>query len=104
MHLLTFGEWSYLAAWMDLFSRRIVRWQIGEMMQNEMLILLLRNTLQLRQPAAGLITHPDRGGQYVSADLKELMHLWHIRPKKSRADNTYDNTFAESLWSRLKTG
>lgn len=87
---------------MDLFSRRIVGWQVGETMKDELVVVPLRRALQLRQPAEGLIIHSDRGGQYVSTDLKELARLWHIRPSMSRADDPYENAFAESLWSRLK--
>lgn len=96
------GEWGYLATWMDLFSRKVVGWQVGETMEDELVVRPLRRALHLRQPAVGLITHSDRGGQYVSTGLKELMRLWHIRPSMSRADDPYDNAFAESLWSRLK--
>lgn len=96
------GDWAYLATWMDLFSRKVVGWQVGETMEDELVILPLRRALQLRQPAVGLIIHSDRGGQYVSSDLKEVIRLWHIRPSMSRADDPYDNAFAESLWSRLK--
>ncbi len=96
------GEWAYLATWMDLYSRKVVGWQVGETMEDELVLLPLRRALEVRQPAPSLITHSDRGGQYVSTDLKELMRLWHIRPSMSRADDPYDNAFAESLWSRLK--
>lgn len=99
---LATGDWAYLATWMDLFSRRIVGWQVGETMEDELVVVPLRRALQLRQPAEGLIIHSDRGGQYVSTELKELARLWHIRPSMSRADDPYDNAFAESLWSRLK--
>lgn len=96
------GEWAYLAIWMDLFSRKIVGWHVGQTMEDELVIIPLRRALQMRQPLAGLIIHSDRGGQYVSTELKELINLWHIRPSMSRADDPYDNAFAESLWSRLK--
>lgn len=71
-------------------------------MEDELVITPLRSALQMRQPLAGLIIHSDRGGQYVSTELKELISLWHIRPSMSRVDDPYDNAFAESLWSRLK--
>lgn len=96
------GDWAYLATWMDLFSRKVVGWQVGETMEDELVILPLRRALQLRQPAVGLIIHSDRGGQYISSELKEVIRLWLIRPSMSRADDPYDNAFAESLWSRLK--
>lgn len=99
---LTNGEWAYLATWMDLFSRRIVGWRVDETMADALVIVPLRTALIARQPAFGLIAHSDRGGQYVSNELQELVSLWRIRPSMSRADDPYDNAFAESLWSRLK--
>jgi len=79
------GEWAYLGSWMDLFSRRIVGWRVDENMEDDLVIIPLHNALQSRQPSPGLITHSDRGGQYVSNDLHELISLWHIRPSMSRA-------------------
>lgn len=96
------GEWAYLATWMDLFTRRIVGWRVDDNMEDALVIIPLRNALRTRQPAAGLIVHSDRGGQYVSGELRELASLWKIRPSMSRADDPYDNAFAESFWSRLK--
>ena len=87
---------------MDLFSRRIVGWRVDDNMEDALVIIPLRTALQARQPRNGLIAHSDRGGQYVSNDLQELVNLWRIRPSMSRADDPYDNAFAESFWSRLK--
>ncbi|NDU97350.1 DDE-type integrase/transposase/recombinase [Spirosoma terrae] len=67
------GERTYLATWMDLYSRKVVGWQVGKTMEDELVILPLRRALQWRQPVTGLIIHSDRGGQYVSAELKELL-------------------------------
>ncbi|WP_157627161.1 integrase core domain-containing protein [Spirosoma luteum] len=53
-------------------------------------------------PGEGLIIHSDRGGQYISNEYKELVRLWRINPSMSRADDPYDNAFAESFWSRIK--
>ena len=96
------GEWAYLATWMDLYSRRIVGWRVDQYMKDELVIRPLQSALQSRQPLPGLITHSDRGGQYISNEFKEVITLWRIRPSMSRADDPYDNAFAESLWSRLK--
>lgn len=92
------GGWCYLASWMDLFTRRIVGWQVDDNMEDALVIVPLRNALRTRQPPAGLIVHSDRGGQYVSNDLHELVRLWKLRPSMSRADDPYDNAFAESFW------
>jgi len=71
-------------------------------MQDALVITPLRNALRSRHAPAGLIVHSDRGGQYVSNELRDLIRLWKIRPSMSRADDPYDNAFAESFWSRLK--
>lgn len=96
------GEWAYLGSWMDLFSRRIVGWRVDVNMEDALILVPLRAALQSRQPSAGLIVHSDRGGQYISNEVQELVSLWRIRPSMSRADDPYDNAFAESFWSRLK--
>jgi len=84
-----------------------VGWQVDDNMEDALVIVPLQNALKVRQPPAGLIVHSDRGGQYVSNDLRELVRLWKIRPSMSRADDPYDNrtggpAFAESFWRRLK--
>lgn len=96
------GEWGYLGAWMDLFSRRIVGWRVDGTMEDALILIPLRTALERRQPAPELIVHSDRGGQYISNEVQELVSLWRIRPSMSRADDPYDNAFAESFWSRLK--
>ena len=98
------GRWAYLASWMDLYSRRIVGWRVDDNMEDALVIVPLRNALRTRQPSEGLILHSDRGGQYASNELRELVRLWKIRPSMSRADDPYDNrtggpAFAESLWT-----
>lgn len=99
---LAHGEWAYLGSWMDLFSRRIVGWRVDDTMEDALILVPLRAALQSRRPSAGLIVHSDRGGQYISNEVQELVSLWRIRPSMSRADDPYDNAFAESFWSRLK--
>jgi transposase InsO family protein len=79
------GEWAYLGAWMDLYSRQVVSWRVDDNMEDALVIVPLRAALQIRQPAKGLIVHSDRGGQYVSNDLHELVSLWRIRTSMSRA-------------------
>ena len=95
------GEWAYLGSWMDLFSRRIVGWRVDDNMEDALILVPLRAALQSRQPAAGLIVHSDRGGQYISNEVQELVSLWRIRPSMSRADDPYDNAFAEPLESGI---
>jgi len=96
------GRWAYLGSWMDLYSRMIVGWRVEEHMEDTLIINALKQGLYSRQPSSGLIAHSDRGGQYVSDELRKLIKDFHIRQSMSRADDPYDNAFAESFWSRFK--
>ena len=51
---------------------------------------------------SGLIIHSDRGGQYLSNNMKKQLETFKLKQSMSRADDPYDNAWAESLWSRLK--
>lgn len=67
---------------------------------------LVRNPLEKallkRRVKPGLIIHSDRGGQYLSNNMKALVKTFTLKQSMSRADDPYDNANAESLWSRLK--
>jgi transposase InsO family protein len=96
------GEWVYLATWLDLFSRMLVGWQIDDNMEEDLIIGAFQKAVDWRKPAAGLIVHSDRGGQYVATNFKKLLAQYHCLPSMSRADDPYDNAFAESFFSRFK--
>lgn len=96
------GNWAYLATWLDLFSGMIVGWQVDNHMEDELVINALDKGLSKRKPSPGLITHFDRGEQYVSTDLKKLLKQYNCQQSMSRADDPYDNAFAESFFSRFK--
>jgi len=97
------GQWAYLATWMDLFSRKILGWQIASSMTAELVIEALKKAILRDHLPAGLIVHSDRGGQYVDAELRKLLKQHGFEQSMTRADETYDNAYAESLFSRYKT-
>ena len=101
---LAAGRWAYLAVWMDLYSRRIVGWQLEAHMREELVIRALNKALGSRSlnPEAGLIVHSDRGGQYAGKEFRRVLRKRGILQSMSRADDPYDNAFAESYFSRLK--
>ena len=88
--------------WMDLFSRKIVGWAVAASMTAELVIDALKNAILREELPAGLIVHSDRGGQYVDAELRKLIEQHGFEQSMSRAEETYDNAFAESLFSRYK--
>ena len=65
-YVATLEGWLYLAVILDLFSRRVVGWKLGETLEAELVVTALRNALVLRQPDEGLYFHSDRGSQYSS--------------------------------------
>jgi putative transposase len=57
------GRFAYLALLMDLYSRRIVGWELDAHLAEPLVLAALREAIAARQPAPGLIHHTDRGGQ-----------------------------------------
>lgn len=98
----TSGEWLYLMTWMDLCSRCIVGWKIEDHMEDSLVIEALELAFAKRKPSPGLIVHTDRAGQFASADFRYLLASHQCIQSMSKADNPYDNAYAESLFSRFK--
>jgi putative transposase len=96
------GGWAYLATWTDLFSRRILGWAIRSDMTEDLIIEAFLMLLRRVKLPSGCIIHSDRGGQYASKNFRGLLKLHALRQSMSRAGETYDNAFAESLFSRYK--
>jgi putative transposase len=96
------GKWVYLATWMDLFSRKIVGWQVAGSMTAELVIETLRQAILRERLPAGLIVHSDQGSQYVDTEFRRLLQQRGFEQNMSCADETYDNPYAESLFSRYK--
>lgn len=94
--------WVYLAAVMDLFSRKIVGWALSYSLHSSLVKEALQAALPIRRPAAGLLHHSDRGLQYASSAFQALLQAHQILPSMSASGHCYDNAFMESFWSTLK--
>lgn len=99
---LATGEWAYLATWLDLFTRRIVGWAIANNMEASLIIRALQQAIVRLSPPRGLLVHSDRGGQYADTEFRALLAAYGFEQSMSRAGETYDNAYAESLFSRYK--
>ena len=97
------GRFGYLALLMDLWSRRIVGWEYGRWMDEDLVLGALRRAIRDRQPAAGLIHHTDRGGQYAGRRYRAVLRRAGMRQSMSEAESCYDNAFMESCFGTLKT-
>ena len=95
--------WLYLAAVLDLYSRRIVGWAMAESLERQLVLAALRLALETRQPASGLLHHSDRGSQYASQDYRHGLTKYQIQASMSRKGNCYDNAPMESFFGTLKT-
>jgi putative transposase len=95
--------WLYLAAVMDLYSRKIVGWAMQDHMRAELPLTALRTAISAQRPGAGLIHHSDRGVQYASAEYRHLVQSAGFRASMSRKADCYDNAPMESFFHTLKT-
>jgi transposase InsO family protein len=95
--------WLYVAAVMDLCSRRIVGWKMAEHMRAELCVGALEMALAHRRPGEGLVCHSDRGVQYASEEYREALEGGGLVASMSRSGDCYDNAAMESFWATLKT-
>jgi len=102
-YVFTAQGWLYLAAVMDLYSRKIVGWTTSSSLETPLVKEAMQQAWVDRRPAAGLLHHSDRGVQYASSAYRALLHSCQMQPSMSAAGNCYDNAAMESFWSTLKT-
>jgi len=93
----------YLAMLMDLYSRRIVSWELRDHMKESLVLAALHSAIRFRRPGAGLIHHTDRGGQYAGNEYRRVLQRAGMRQSMNRADSCYDNAFTESCFGTIKT-
>lgn len=94
--------WLYLAAVMDLFSRRLVGWAMGPDIDTSLVSAALKMALVQRANPTQVLVHSDRGVQYASGDYRALLARFGLVASMSRKANCYDNAAMESFWSSLK--
>jgi transposase InsO family protein len=102
-YLETAEGWLYLAALLDLWSRKIVGWSCGPTLHASLVLAAFQDALKRRSPPKGLLHHSDRGSQYVDEQYIKALVAAGIERSMSRAGNCYDNAAMESFWSTLKS-
>jgi transposase InsO family protein len=101
-YIWTREGWMYLAAIVDLYSRKIVGWSLAERMTASLVCDALDAAVMLRRPAPGLLFHSDRGSQYASHAFRRRLWRHQMRQSMSRRGNCWDNAVAESFFATLK--
>ena len=95
--------WLYLAAIMDICSKKIVGYSMQKYLSRELVIEALNMAIKNRRPGRGLIIHSDRGCQYASLDYQQQLWRHGIICSMSRKGNCWDNAPMESFFHTLKT-
>lgn len=101
-YIRTLEGWLYLASVMDLFSRKIIGWSLGNTIEKELSIQALKMAIASRQPPEGVIHHSDRGSQYCSNDYIDILNAEEMQISMSKKGDPYDNACIESFHATIK--
>ena len=102
-YLWTAEGWLYLAAVLDLFSRKVVGWSMSSEMSAQLVLDALMMAIWRRGKPIELLHHSDQGSQYTSEDFQRLLADQNIECSMSRRGDCWDNAAMESFFSTLKT-
>jgi transposase InsO family protein len=93
----------YLAAVLDVFSRRIVGWSIADHLRAELVVDALEMARWRRRPAPGrTVLHSDRGSQYTSWAFGHRLRAAGLLGSMGRVGSAYDNAMMESFFGTLQ--
>jgi len=103
-YVATWSGFVYVAFVTDVFSRRIVGWQVSRSLRSDLALDALEMALWARgKNTDGLVHHSDRGSQYLSIRYSErLAEAGAVASVGSRGDS-YDNALAETINGLYKT-
>lgn len=102
-YIWTAEGWLYVAAVIDLFSRRVVGWSMSATMAAQLVADALVMAVWRRGKPEALLHHSDQGSQYTSQAFQRLMADHGITCSMSRSGNVWDNAAMGSFFSSLKT-
>jgi putative transposase len=102
-YVRTWEGWSYLAVVLDVYTWRIVGWQLAPHMRQSLVTDAFEMALAARTEHDGtLIAHSDNGSQYTSYEYTERLVAAGIAPSRGRTGTALDNAMAESVISTIK--
>ena len=94
--------WLYLAVVIDLYSRKVVGWSMGERLTTALAQRAIRHAIEQREPSEGLIAHSDRGMEYYASGYQQLLKQHGMICSMSGKGDCHDNAVAESFFHTLK--
>ena len=101
-YVWTYEGWLYLAAILDLYSRRVVGWAASANNDRALALEALARATATRRPSVGLLHHSDRGSVYASGDYGDALTKIGAVKSMSRKGNCWDNAVAESFFATIK--
>ncbi len=101
-YIWTREGWLYLAAVLDLYSRRVIGWAVNNRMKKDLAIRALDMAVALRKPPKGCIHHSDRGSQYCSHDYQKRLRDVGFEISMSGKGNCFDNAAMETFFKTIK--
>lgn len=102
-YLWTSEGWLYVAAILDLFSRKVVGWSIADNMRSDLVENAFSMAKTRRHPVSGLLHHSDRGIQYASHQYQRVLQESKAIVSMSRKGNCWDNAVMERFFGTLKS-
>ncbi len=96
-------EFVYLAVVLDVFSRKVVGWELGRSLNTALPLAALNRAIASRNPGPGLVHHSDRGTQYASNEYVSLLESLGILISMSRPGRPWENGHCESFMNTLKS-
>ena len=101
-YVWTAEGWLYLAVLLDLYSRAVIGWAMGQRLTVDLAERALTMALGHRPCTAGLLHHSDRGSQYAATSYQRVLKAHGLIPSMSRKGNCWDNACVESFFGTLK--
>lgn len=92
----------YLAVFLDLFTRKVVGWSVGNRMKDSLVIEVFRRGYGKEHPVNGLIIHTDQGAQYTSGNFRSVLSKYGAIHGNSRKGNLYDNAMMKAFYRTIK--
>lgn len=97
------GAWHYVAAVLDLFTRRVVGWAFSTRPDADLVVRALEVAYEQRGRPEGVMFHSDQGSQYASRKFRQRLWRYRMEQSMSRRGNCWDNAPMERLFRSLKS-
>lgn len=101
-YVRTWEGWAYLVTIIDLATRQVVGWALGDNMETTLVTEAFLMAVASRRPAPGLLFHSDRGSQYCSGEFRALLQAHGVVQSLSRVGQCWDNAVSESWFGTYK--